>query len=333
MAKVLITGGAGYIGSHTAVELSQAGYHIVIIDDFRNSDPESIRGIETIIGKKVKVYRMDCATSEIDKVFQEEGDFVGVVHFAALKSVNESVANPVEYYANNLGSTLNLLNMMNKYSVRHLVFSSSAAVYGNPVSIPVSEESPLCAETPYGRTKQFCESIIRDFEIASPGFASVILRYFNPIGAHASGHIGEKPQGKPNNLVPFLMQTASGKREPLTVYGNDYDTPDGTCIRDYIHVVDLARAHVAALQYLQAKKPSKIFNIGTGRGSSVLEVIRTFEDLTDIKLEFRFGARRIGDAEKIWASCDRANSLLNWRAERSLQQALLDAWNWEQSLG
>jgi UDP-glucose 4-epimerase len=330
--KVLITGGAGYIGSHTAVELAQAGYYIVIIDDFRTSNPESIRGIEKIIGQKVKIYQMDCATREIDKVFRKEGSFLGVVHFAALKSVNESVANPVEYYANNLGSTLNLLDMMNKYSVRHFVFSSSAAVYGNPVRIPVSEEDPLCPETPYGRTKQFCESIIRDFEAASSGFTSAILRYFNPIGAHPSGYIGEKPQGKPNNLVPCLMQTASGKRGPLTVYGNNYDTPDGTCIRDYIHVVDLARAHVAALQYLQAKKPSNIFNVGTGRGYSVLEVIKTFEDLTGIKLEFRFGPRRLGDAGKIWASCDKANSHLNWWAERSFQQALLDAWKWEQAV-
>lgn len=340
--KIIVTGGAGYIGSHTVVELHNAGYEPIIIDNFSNADKSVISALEKLTGTSVKVHEGDCRDAAfMHKVFEQEKQIEGVIHFAAHKAVGESVTEPLRYYDNNIGSLITLIKEMQVSDIPHLVFSSSCTVYGQPDTLPVtelSEKKP--AASPYGKTKQFCEDIIEDVVaglIKKPGngLKAISLRYFNPVGAHPSSLIGELPLGVPNNLVPFVTQAAAGIREKITVFGNDYDTPDGTCIRDYIHVVDLARAHVKSLQYLEKQSADNvydIFNIGTGRGNSVLEVLKTFERATGRKLNYEIGARRPGDVEKVYASVDKAEKLLDWKAENSLEQSLKDAWNWQEKL-
>lgn len=333
--KVLVTGGAGYIGSHTVVELIQSGYTPIIVDDFRNSEEWIIQEIEKIVGQHVIVYHCDCNNyDQLKSVFLQEKNIQTVIHFAADKAVGESVDKPLKYYQNNIGSLVNLITVMEEFECRQLVFSSSCTVYGTPAIIPVDETALIqAAESPYGNTKIISEQIIQDTSKADSSFTSVILRYFNPIGAHHSGLIGELPLGKPNNLVPFITQTASGVREELTVFGKDYDTPDGTCIRDYIHVSDLARAHCKAIEYLE-KGNEKIdyFNIGTGQGTSVLEIIETFEQIYGDKLPWKFGDRRHGDVVQIYAASEKAKNLLNWTAEYSVSDALAHAWKWEKRI-
>lgn len=336
MKKVLVTGGAGFIGSHTTVELHNAGYLPVIIDNFSNSDQRVLKGIEAITGIAPTCHIGDCTDDAfVDGIFKEEGPFEGVIHFAAFKAVSESVHHPLKYYHNNLRSTEVLLAAMQKHGCSRLVFSSSCTVYGQPESLPVTEETPLQrANSPYGFTKQVCERMISDVT-NTPGshLHSILLRYFNPIGAHPSGHIGELPLGKPENLVPYITQTAAGLREEVVIFGNDYTTPDGTCVRDYIHVVDLAEAHVAALRYLeQPLTGCETVNLGTGEGNSVREVVETFIDETGAPLAYRFGDRRAGDVEQIWASAAKAADLLKWRTKRNLREALRDAWNWQQKI-
>lgn len=336
-AKVIVTGGAGYIGSHTVVELVHAGYEPIIVDNFVNAEKSAVKGIEKILGHEVKLYEGDCSNQDFMKeVLDKEGAISGIIHFAAYKAVGESVALPLKYYRNNLDSLLSLLELMDAYQIPHIVFSSSCTVYGQPDTLPVTEESPKKpAESPYGNTKQICEEILEDTVKSGVPVKVVALRYFNPIGAHPTAAIGELPLGVPNNLVPFVTQTAAGIREKLTVFGDDYDTSDGTCMRDYIHVVDLAKAHVSALQYL-GKQTSEssydVFNIGTGQGSTVLEVINTFEEVNDVKLNYTIGARRPGDVEKVYADVEHANAALNWKTQLSLADALKDAWKWQQSL-
>lgn len=342
--KVLITGGAGFIGSHTVVSLVKSGFEPVILDNFNNSSPDVLDGLEKITGKKPSFYKVDCNDVQaLDRVFELETNIQGVIHFAAYKAVGESVENPLKYYQNNLGSLINLLDLMQKHEVSNIVFSSSCTIYGQPDTLPVTEASPVQpAESPYGNTKQICEEIIRDVVTSNTlrkgksTINAVLLRYFNPIGAHPSGHIGELPLGVPSNLVPFITQTAAGIRKQLTIFGNDYNTPDGTCIRDYIHVLDLADAHVKALEFLsQSNEPNGVceaFNIGTGKGHSVLELIKTFEKVNEVKLNYTTGTRRSGDIEQIYASVDFAAQRLNWTASRGIEEGLKDAWNWQQNL-
>jgi UDP-glucose 4-epimerase len=337
MSTIIVTGGAGYIGSHTVVELFEAGYKPIIIDNFINSEKKVIEGIESIINSKIKVYEGDCNdASFMQEVFDNENDISGCIHFAAYKAVGESVEFPLTYYHNNINSLLVLIQQMLDHKIANLVFSSSCTVYGQPDTLPVTEESPeQPAESPYGNTKQICEEIIEDTTKSGTNLKCVSLRYFNPIGAHESSKIGELPIGTPNNLVPFITQTAAGLRKELTVFGDDYDTPDGSCIRDYIHVKDLSKAHVRALEYLESRKTETfydIFNLGTGKGNSVLEVIDTFEKVTRIKLNFKIGPRREGDIEKVWADTSKANNELNWTADSSLEKSLEDSWNWQKSL-
>lgn len=331
--KILVTGGAGYIGSHTVVELSNAGYEPIIVDNFSNSFPEVIPNIEKILGKKVSWYQVDCNDKQsLEEVFLQEKDIQGAIHFAAFKAVGESVENPLKYYHNNLLSLINLMEVMQAHDASHLVFSSSCTVYGEPDNIPVSENSPLKpAESPYGKTKQMCEDIITDACKAS-NLKSTILRYFNPIGAHPSKLIGELPLGKPANLVPFITQVAAGKYEKVTVFGDDYDTSDGTCVRDYIHVVDLAKAHVKAIDLMQKSNENFIFNLGTGKGVSVLEAINAFKSATGIDLPYEIGGRRPGDVVAVYSSTDYANEKLGWRAEISLEEAMKSAWDWQQNV-
>lgn len=337
---ILITGGAGYIGSHTAVELKKSGFDFIIADNFCNSRPEAVEGVAAIVETKPKVYRGDCADRDfLERIFSENL-IEGVVHFAAFKAVQESIENPINYYANNIGSLLSVLNTCLKYKTRAFVFSSSATVYGDPDSVPIPESAARKpAASPYGNTKQIGEDILRDTVSASRGKLSAIaLRYFNPIGAHPSGLIGEFPIGKPNNLVPFLTQATAGKRDQLIVFGNDYDTPDGTCIRDYIHITDLARAHTAALSSLLNaetsidKDPYTIYNVGTGKGTSVKELIAAFKSATGVPVPHTFGPRRPGDIAKCWADPAKIERELGWRAQLSLEDALRDAWRWEQNL-
>ncbi len=333
--KILVTGGAGYIGAHTIIELVNAGYEPVLVDDFSKSDDTLLQGIEKILGAKPKFYQGNCTHSQfLNQVFDAEKDICGVIHFAAYKSVGESVQHPTLYYRNNIDSLLTLLDVMKNKSVKNLIFSSSCTVYGQPDVIPVKEESPFKrAESPYGATKQMCERILEDS--FSLGFRVVSLRYFNPIGAHPSGLLGELPIGTPNNLVPFITQTAIGKREKLTVFGNDYDTYDGSCVRDFIHVVDLANAHVKALEFLGQKESTTfydVFNLGTGKGVSVLELIQEFELATGVKLNYTIGTRRPGDVEKTYADPTKAFNELHWRPKFSNQEALLHSWNWEKKL-
>jgi UDP-glucose 4-epimerase len=338
MKKILVTGGAGYIGSHTVVELVQAGYQPVIVDNFSNSEESALAGIESILGATVPTYRIDCGdAAALRGVFEAEKDVKGVIHFAAFKAVGESVQKPLAYFQNNVGSLLTLLDVMNEYKVENLVFSSSCTVYGIPDALPVTEATPTKpASSPYGRTKQMCEDIVNDVSAAPTNkLHTILLRYFNPIGAHDSAKIGELPLGVPNNLVPFITQTAAGIREKLTINGGDYDTPDGTNIRDYIHVVDLAKAHIVAVQRLLDRKASDVvetFNVGTGNGNSVLEVVQTFEQATGQKLNYSIGPRRPGDVPAIYADATKAEQVLGFKTETSLADSLASAWKWQQTL-
>ncbi len=335
--KILVTGGAGFIGSHTVVALVEAGFEPVIVDDFANSERTVLAGIRAILGRDVPFYEADCNDADaMNHIFEAEG-ITGVIHFAAFKAVGESVQQPLKYYRNNLGSTMLLLDLMCTHQVHNLVFSSSCTVYGQPEHLPVTEETPrLPAQSPYGNTKAICEDIIRDTAHAVAPLKAIALRYFNPIGAHPSAEIGELPRGVPGNLVPFLTQTAAGKRESLTVFGDDYNTPDGTCVRDFIHVMDLAEAHVKALKLLNETNEDAsydVFNIGTGHGATVLELIKTFEEVTGVKLNYHIGPRRAGDVEQIYAEVTKANRDLGWQAQRTLAEGVADAWRWQQKLG
>lgn len=335
--KIVVTGGAGFIGSHTVVELVAAGYTPILVDNFQNSERSVLAGLERILGKKVACHELDVNdAADLEALFRKEENIEGVIHFAADKAVGESVAHPIKYYRNNVGSLLTLLEVMAQHDVHNFVFSSSCTVYGQPETLPVTEDSPVMpAQSPYGNTKQICEEIIKDVVISGTALKALSLRYFNPIGAHPSAELGELPLGIPSNLVPFITQTAAGLRPQLSVFGYDYDTQDGTAVRDYIHVVDLARAHVRALEVLSAKTAENHYdtlNLGTGRGATVLEVIHAFEKATDIKLNYRLADRRPGDVEKVYASVDKAARVLGWRTELSLEQALEDAWRWQQRL-
>ena len=338
MNKILVTGGAGYIGSHAVVELAQAGFQPVIVDDFSNSQESAVAGIEAILGAKVPLHRIDCGdAAALRQVFKTEKDIKGVIHFAAFKAVGESVQKPLAYFQNNVGSLLTLLEVMKEQGVENLVFSSSCTVYGIPDALPVTEATPTKpASSPYGRTKQMCEDIVHDVAGAPDNrIRTILLRYFNPIGAHPSAKIGELPLGVPNNLVPFITQTAAGIREKLTIYGNDYDTPDGTNIRDYIHVVDLAKAHVVAVQRLLDRKATdtvETFNVGTGHGNSVLEVVHAFEQASGQRLNYSIGPRRPGDVPAIYADATKAEQVLGFKTETSLADSLASAWKWQLSL-
>lgn len=330
---VLVTGGAGFIGSHTLVELINAGFEVVAVDNFSNSDDTCLKGVEQIVGRKIAFENIDCCDYDaMDKLFQTYS-FDSIIHFAAFKAVGESVEKPLKYYRNNITSFLNILELMQKYNRRNIVFSSSATVYGETDVLPVTEQTPrMPAISSYGNTKQICEDILRD-TVASSNIRGIALRYFNPIGAHPSALIGELPRGVPNNLVPFITQTASGIRECLSVFGNDYPTPDGSCIRDYIDVVDLAKAHVSAISRMvddKNKENYEIFNVGTGKGTSVLELIEMFEKVNNLKLNYKIAARRQGDVVSIYADTTLANTELGWKAERSLEDTLMSAWKWEQ---
>ena len=334
---VLVTGGTGYIGSHTVVELIREGYEVVIVDNLANSTMSSLEGIKKITGVLPKFEKFDlCDVDKVDNFFKRNSQLKAIIHFAAHKAVGESVEKPLKYYHNNLASLVNLLQFMDQYNVENLVFSSSCTVYGQPKELPVTEKAPtLPAESPYGNTKQISEEIIRDTMTAIPKLNSIALRYFNPIGAHPSGHIGELPMGVPNNLVPFITQTAAGIHSSLSIFGDDYDTEDGSAIRDYINVNDLARAHVAAISRLLEKKNSsnyEFFNLGTGKGTSVLELIRVFYKATGIKINYKIVDRREGDIEKVWADTSFANEVLGWKATSSLEETLASAWKWEKNI-
>ncbi len=333
--KVLVTGGTGFIGSHTIVELYAAGMDVVNVDNLSNSEAFINDRVNAITGKHSTFINADITNEDNLRNIFRNHSIDAVIHFAAFKSVNESVEKPLEYYKNNIGATITLLKIMDEFKVTQLVFSSSCTVYGQPDELPVTEDSPIKeAATPYGYTKQVCEQIIMDFAHANAGFYSVILRYFNPVGAHNSGTIGELPRGVPNNLGPYITQTAAGIREVLKIFGNDYDTPDGTCVRDFIHVCDLAKAHVAALQKLIKEKPTQsvlVYNVGTGKGNTVLEVVKAFEKATGISVNYTITGRREGDIEKIWANAAKAEKELHWKAERSLEEAMLHAWLWEKN--
>ncbi|GIV40590.1 MAG: UDP-glucose 4-epimerase [Thermonema sp.] len=333
---ILVTGGLGFIGSHTVVALQEAGYEVIIIDNLSNSFAFVLDGIQAITGIKSRFYEGDCNDRAfMQSVFGKE-KIDGVIHFAAYKAVGESVAEPLKYYHNNLMSLIVLLELMQAHAVPHLVFSSSCTVYGQPKQLPVDESAPILpAQSPYGNTKQICEEIIRDSVQAGMPVKALALRYFNPIGAHPTAHIGELPIGVPNNLVPYITQTAAGIRRELSIFGNDYNTPDGTCIRDFIHVMDLAEAHVKALECLLKQPAAPLYdfvNIGTGKGHSVLEVVQTFERVNNLQLPYKFAPRRPGDVEQIYAKADKAKQMLGWQARRSLDEALRDAWQWQKAL-
>jgi UDP-glucose 4-epimerase len=333
MAKILVTGGTGYIGSHTVVELFEAGYEVIVVDDFSNSDPKILDQIEKISGKKPDFQKLDlCKEDDVKAFALQHQDITGIIHFAASKAVGESVQNPLKYYRNNFYSLINVLTAFN--SKIKLVFSSSCTVYGQPDSLPVTENAPIKkAESPYGNTKQIAEEILQETCAVNPNLKVVVLRYFNPVGAHKSALIGELPIGVPQNLVPFITQSAIGKRGPITVYGNDYNTPDGSAVRDYIHVVDLAKAHVAAIKRLENNtKNYEVFNVGTGKGSSVLEIINAFEFATGQKLAYKIGDRREGDIEQTYGDVSLSNSVLGWKAELDLNEMMSSAWNWEKYL-
>lgn len=336
MKKVIVTGGAGFIGSHTVVELNAAGYVPVIIDDLRNSEERVLEGLAAILGARPRFHRVDCTdAAAVGKAIASEGAVHGVIHFAADKAVGESVERPAKYYRNNIGSLAVILEAMDDRRIGQLVFSSSCTVYGQPAALPVAETAPdRDASSPYGYTKVVCEQLVRDQCKAEPSLKAVMLRYFNPIGAHPSGRIGELPRGVPSNLVPFVAQTAAGLRARLLINGDDYATPDGTCIRDYIHVMDLARAHVRALQWMDGRTGStcEVFNLGTGRGNSVMEVVRGFEEVNGVSVPFAIGPRRAGDVESVYADTRKSRDVLGWSCRHDLRDALRDAWNWQRSL-
>ena len=331
--KIIVTGGAGFIGSHTVVDLLENGFEPIIVDDFRNSKPFILDNLKKILNRDFKSYDIDCG--DVDKlsvVFKKEKPD-GIIHFAADKAVNESVNNPLKYYHNNITTLVNILKVVEQYPIKSFVFSSSCTVYGIPKNVPVSEKSPIQpAFSPYGFTKQVGEQLLKDFALTNPKTAISLLRYFNPIGAHPSGLIGELPLGVPNNLIPFITQTAIGIRKSLTVNGNDYETPDGTCIRDYIHVVDLASAHVLALKNSKKQNEPLVVNIGTGKGSSVLEVINSFEKVNGVKLNYSIGPRRDGDAPSVYADNSLVKKMLGWKNKYNLDDALKHAWQWEKNL-
>ncbi|MBO1363943.1 UDP-glucose 4-epimerase GalE [Prevotella sp. A2931] len=335
---ILVTGGTGFIGSHTTVELIESGYQVVIIDNLSNSKIEVLDGIEKITGVRPAFEQIDLTDYQAtENVFKKYPAIEGIIHFAASKAVGESVQKPLLYYRNNIVSLVNLLELMPKYNVKGLIFSSSCTVYGQPKpeNLPVTETAPhQKAMSPYGNTKEINEQIIYDYIHSNAPIKSIVLRYFNPIGAHPSALIGELPNGVPNNLIPFVTQTAMGIRKELTVFGNDYNTPDGTCIRDYIYVVDLAKAHVAAMTRVLDMDADRLeyFNIGTGKGNSTKEIIETFERATGVKLNWKFGPRREGDIEKIWGDCTKANTVLGWKAETPLEDVLRSAWKWQEKL-
>ena len=339
MARILVTGGTGYIGSHTVVELMQKGYDVVIVDNLSNSNQAVLDGITAIVGSTPDFVQADCCDiAAMDALFARYQDIVGVIHFAASKAVNESVEQPLLYYRNNLMSLVTVLELMKKYAVHHIVFSSSCTVYGQPDAqyLPVDETAPIKkALSPYGNTKQINEDIIRDTAYANKELHATILRYFNPVGAHPSAMIGELPNGVPQNLLPFVTQTAAGLRAELKVFGNDYNTPDGSCIRDYIYVVDLAKAHVKAIERMLAALPTEqveVFNLGTGRGLSVLELVNTFMQVTGVNVPYQIVGRREGDIEQVWAKADKANTVLNWVADTPIEDILRSAWQWEKKL-
>ena len=327
MSKILVTGGTGYIGSHTVVELVENGEDVVIVDNFSNSSPDVLDRIEEITGKRVKFYEVDILDEEkLEQVFKEN-EIESVVHFAGLKAVGECVAKPVEYYHNNMTGTLVLLKLMQKYNCKKIVFSSSATVYGNPGKLPIKENFPLSTTNPYGSTKLMIENILQDVNVADQNFRVAILRYFNPIGAHESGLIGERPNGIPNNVMPYIVKVATGEYEKLTVFGNDYPTPDGTGIRDYIHVVDLAQGHLKALDKIREEKGVKIYNLGTGHGYSVLDLVQNFEKTNNIKVNYVIGARRPGDIPACYADASKAEKELGWKAEKNIEDMCKDTWH------
>jgi UDP-glucose 4-epimerase len=331
--KILVTGGTGFIGSHTVVELIAAGYTPVIVDNLGNSSRKIVDQLEAIVGTNVEFHEFDlCDEAKTIKFIKSNPDISGVIHFAAHKAVGESVEQPLKYYKNNFYSLINLLEGYSEKPV-NFVFSSSCTVYGQPDVLPVTEDAPIKkAQSPYGNTKQIAEEILQDVAAVNDNYKIISLRYFNPVGAHSSALIGELPIGVPQNLVPFITQSAIGKRGPITVYGNDYNTPDGSCIRDYIHVVDLAKAHVAAIRHMETKQTAsyEVFNIGTGKGSSVLEVINAFEKSTGVKLNYKVGPRRPGDVEQVWGNVSKAEQELGWKAELGLDDMMKSAWAWEE---
>ncbi len=331
--SVLVSGGAGYIGSHTTVELIAAGYDVVIADNLSNSDMSGVEGVRAITGVDVPFVNVDCCDKAALAELFERYDFDSVIHFAAFKAVGESVADPMKYYRNNLLSFINIIELMREYGRQNIVFSSSATVYGEAETLPVTEATERKAATSaYGNTKQMCEDILRDSVTAYSEIKGIALRYFNPIGAHPTALIGELPRGVPQNLVPYITQTAAGVRECLSIFGDDYPTEDGSCLRDYIDVVDLAKAHVAAINRMvegKGEKSYEIFNIGTGRAVSVFELVKTFERVNNLKLNYRVAPRRAGDVVAVWADTSLANRELNWKAERTLEQTLQAAWAWE----
>lgn len=328
--KVLLAGGAGYIGTHTCVELINSGHEVVIADNFSNSCPKAVARVEEITGKKIPLYEADvCDKNAVDRIFSEN-DLDAVIHFAGLKAVGESVEKPVEYYRNNIDSTLTLLEAMKKYNVNRFIFSSSATVYGTPVSVPLVETMPTGSPTnPYGWTKLMMEQILTDTANANTEMSIVILRYFNPIGAHESGRIGEDPNGIPNNLMPYITQVAAGRLKQLGVFGDDYPTHDGTGVRDYIHVVDLAKGHVKAIEYSAAHKGTEIFNLGTGTGYSVLDIVKAFEKANGVEIPYQIKPRRAGDIAECFADASKAKELLGWVADKNLEDMCRDSWNWQ----
>ncbi len=335
--RILVTGGAGFIGSHTVVDLIENGYEPILVDDFSNSDRSVLTGLEAICGQHIRCHEVDCCDREaIARVFGSEGPISGVIHFAASKAVGESQEKPLLYYQNNLGSLMVVLEVMAEYGVRDFVFSSSCTVYGQPKELPVTEETPVAeAASVYGATKQIGENILRDLIASGAPHRVTLLRYFNPIGAHPSAEIGELPLGVPQNLIPIILQSASGERGPVQIYGDDWETPDGTCIRDYIHVLDLAAAHVKSLVWM-ARQPEvpllEILNVGTGRGTSVNEALDAFERATGGKIGREVAPRREGDIEQIFANCDKVERVLGWKATRSIDEAMRDAWAWQRHL-
>ncbi len=335
--KILVTGGTGYIGSHTTVELINNGFEVVIIDNLSNSREDVLEGIKKITGTKPEFAKFDlCDTDQVENFFKKHQDIKAIIHFAASKAVGESVEKPLLYYRNNLQSLANILEMMGKYHIPNIAFSSSCTVYGQPEKLPVTEQSPILpAESPYGNTKQICEEILRDTLHSNDELNAISLRYFNPVGAHESAVIGELPLGIPNNLIPFITQTAAGMRKELSVFGHDYNTPDGTAVRDYIHVVDLAKAHVVAVERMineRQKAHYEVFNLGTGNGFTVLEVIKAFESSTGVKLNYKIVDRRAGDIEQVWADTTFANEELGWKAELDIRTMMASAWKWQQYL-
>lgn len=331
MPNILVTGGAGYIATHTIIELDKAGYTAIVVDNFSNSSPESLERVSRIIGKDIKLYQADVRDEpQLNTIFSEN-KIDGVIHFAGLKAVGESVQKPVCYYECNIVSTVALLKAMQAHDVSKLIFSSSATVYGDPAVLPLTESSPVGVglTNPYGKTKYFIEEILRDTAASNPNWNITILRYFNPIGAHQSGTIGEDPNGTPNNLLPFITQVAIGKRNKLMIFGNDYNTPDGTGVRDYIHVVDLANGHVAALTH--SKQGASIYNLGTGQGVSVLELVRAFESQNGVTIPYEYAPRRAGDIASCYADATRAHHDLAWRTQLTINDAVRDAWNWQKN--